>query len=210
MKVVVFGATGPTGLLIVQQALDDGHSVKAFVRTPSKMTVAGKNLEIVRGDIYDKDSVEKAVEGCDGVICTVGVPYTLKPVSIYSTAARYIISGMEKHQLRRFIAITSGGTYPGRDPNNPFFFERILKPIFHTLYDDMREMEQIMMATDLEWTILRPPRLLDKPRTGKIRIGVDRFALKGGSTISRADLADVAVRELESDEHIKKAIAVAD
>ena len=209
MKVVVFGSTGPTGLLIVQQALAKGHHVKAFVRTPSKMTVTGENLERFRGDIYDKDSVENAIEGCDAVICTVGVPFTRKPVSVYSTAAHHIINGMEKHQLQRFITITSGGTYPGRDPDNPFFFERILKPIFHTLYDDMREMEQIVMATNLAWTILRPPRLLDKPRTENIRIDVDRYAIKGHSTISRADLADVVVQELESDGYIQKAIAVA-
>lgn len=210
MKVVVFGATGPTGLLIVEKALAEGHEVTAFVRTPSKLTITHDNLSVCKGDIYDAESVAKGVEGTDVVICTVGVPYTLKPVTVYSAASRHILDAMEKHGVRRFIGITSGGTHPGRDPVNPFFFERILKPIFHTLYDDMREMERIVMATDLDWTILRPPRLMDTPATGKVRLGVDEYALANGATVSRADLADVVVQQLTSEELIGHAVAVCD
>lgn len=210
MKVVIFGATGPTGLLITEKALAAGHRVRAFARTPAKLTVQGEGLEVFQGDIYDADAVASAVEGCQAAVCTVGVAFTRKPVTVYSTASRHILEAMARHGARRFVGITSGGTHPGRDPNNPFFFERILKPIFHTLYDDMREMERIVMESDVEWTILRPSRLLDKPATGQVRIGVDVFALPKGGTVSRADLADVAVQQLASSELTGHAAAVAD
>lgn len=210
MKVVVFGATGPTGLLIVEKALARGHEVTAFVRTPPKLTIAHDRLSVCRGDVYDAESVARGVEGKEAAICTVGVPYTFKPVTVYSAASSHILDAMQKHGVRRFIGITSGGTHPGRDPLNPFFFERILKPLFHTLYDDMREMERIVMASDRDWTILRPPRLLDKPATGDVRIGVDDYALPKGSTISRADLADMVVQQLTSTDLVGHAAAVCD
>lgn len=210
MNVSIFGATGPTGLLIVEKALAAGHEVTAFVRTPEKLTITHDRLSVSQGDIYDSSAVDRAIAGADAVICTVGVPYTLKPVSVYSTASRHIVEAMQRHGVRRFIGITSGGTYDGRDPVNPFFFERILKPLFHTLYEDMREMERIAMGSGLDWTILRPSRLTDKPGTGRPRVGVDTFALPKGSTLSRDDLAETVVRHLSLSELIGHAAAVAD
>ena len=210
MQIVVLGATGPTGLLIVKEALAEGHHVTAFVRTPSKLTIAHERLSACRGDVSEADSVARAVEVKDAVICTVGVPYTFKPVTVYSTAARHVLAAMNQHDVRRFIGITSGGTYPGRDSTTPWFFERVLKPLFHTLYDDMREMERMVMASDRDWTILRPSRLLDKAPTGSPRIGVDKYALQKEATVSRADLARVTVRQLTSTELIGRAAAVSD
>lgn len=163
----------------------------------------------MRGDIHDADSVAQAVAGHDAVVSSLGVPYTLGPVTVYSVGATNIIAAMRRAGVRRLIAITSGGTYPGRAPGNPFFFERILKPLFHTLYDDMRAMEQIIMATDLDWTILRPPRLLNKPARNDVRVGKGDHALAGGGTITRADLASVVVAALGSDDLVRHAAAVA-
>ena len=210
MKTIVFGATGPTGLLIVDKLLDAGEDVVAFARTPSKLGREHPRLSIVRGDVYDAASVRDAIADCDAVVSALGVPYSFKPVSVYSRGARHIVDGMRSAGVRRLVAITSGGTYPGRDPVNPFFFERILKPLFHRLYDDMRELETIVQATDLDWTILRPPRLLDKDATGKARVAPETFAIAGGSTVSRADLADVVVQALLGSKLVRTAAAVAD
>ena len=207
MNVVVFGSTGPTGSLVVERALHAGHHVRAFLRTPSKLTLQHERLEVVQGDIYDADSVSHAVEGMEAVVCTVGVPYTLKKVTIYSTASRNIMAAMRAHGVARLIAITAGGTHPGRDPKNPFFFERILKPVFHTLYDDMRRLEEAVMESDLNWTILRPSRLMNRPASG-LRVGVDAYANVDGAETSRADLAAFVVTQLTSADLIGKAAAV--
>jgi uncharacterized protein YbjT (DUF2867 family) len=209
MKVAVFGATGPTGQLIVDEALAAGHHVTAVARTPEKLAKRHDRLQIVQADIHRADSIAQAVAGQDAVVSSLGVPYTLGPVTVYSVGATNIIAAMRREGVRRFIGITSGGTYPGRDPSNPFFFERILKPLFHTLYDDMREMERIIMATDLDWTILRPPRLLTKPARKDVRVGKGEYTLVGGGTITRADLANAVVAALSSDELVRCAAAVA-
>jgi putative NADH-flavin reductase len=208
MKVAVFGATGPTGQLIVENALAAGHHVTAVARTPGKLVQRHERLEIVRGDVHDPDSIAQAVVGQDAVVSSLGVPYTLGPVTVYSVGATNIIAAMHVAGVRRVIAITSGGTYPGRDPKNPFFFERILKPLFHTLYDDMREMERIIMGTDLDWTILRPSRLLNKPARNDVRVGKGEYALVGGVTITRADLASIVVAAIGSDDLVRCAAAV--
>lgn len=210
MKVIVFGATGPTGKLICQKALEAGHEVTAFARTPSKVSLNHHLLNVAEGNIYDADSVARAMEGMEAVICGVGVPFTRKPVTIYSTAARHIVSAMSEQGIRRFICISSGGTKPGWNRRNPLFFEFVLKRLFHTLYDDMAAMEKIVMATDTDWTILRPPRLLDKPASREVRLGVDEYSLVKGGEVSREGLAEVAVKALTDREMIRHAVAVAE
>ena len=210
MKIVVFGATGTTGLMICEKALQAGHHVTAFARSPFKVTLTHPNLSVVQGEVYDPKHVEEAIKGKDAVISCVGVAFTRKPVTIYSTTARHIIDAMQQHSVRRFICVSSGGTKDGWNSRNPFFFEFVLKPLFHTLYDDMREMEKIVMATDLDWTVLRPSKLLNKPATGKVRLGVDEFSLKRGGLVSREDLANHAVLQLEQTDLIGHAVAIAD
>lgn len=128
MKVVVFGGTGPTGALVVQQALLAGCSVRLLARTPEKVTLRDPNLTVVAGDALSPEHVTRAVAGMDAVVCTLGVPYTWKEVCIYSEAARLMVDAMATSGVRRLIAVTSGGTHPGHDPNTAWFFEILLKP----------------------------------------------------------------------------------
>lgn len=210
LTITLFGATGPTGQFILQGALAAGYQVTAVARTPEKIVERSDKLSVERGDVLDPESVMRAVAGSDAVVSALGVPLTRKPVTVYSVSAQNILAAMHRHAVRRFIGITSGGTHPGRDPNNPFFFERIIKPIFHSPYDDMREMERIIMASDIDFTIFRPSRLLDKPATGKVRIAKDAYSLPRGGTVSRADLAALIVTHLSSGELVRKGVAVAD
>ena len=211
MKVVVFGGTGPTGQLVVTQALAAGMEVRVLARTPEKVTERPPGLKVMEGDALRAEDVLRAVEGQDAVVTTLGVPYTFKPVTIYSDGIRNILDAMERQGVPRLVAVTSGGTHPGRDPNNPLFFEYFLKPIVgRTLYADMRRMEGLIQGTQLDWTILRPPRLMDKPPTGRITIAPDEYSVAGGSTVSRADLAAVIVAQLQDPTLIRKAAVVAD
>ncbi|MCB9760126.1 MAG: SDR family oxidoreductase [Alphaproteobacteria bacterium] len=211
MKLVVFGGTGPTGKRVVEKALAEGMQVRVLARSPEKVTHRPSGLEVMAGDALQPEDVAQAILGQDAVVTTLGVPYTFKPVTVYSVGIRNILDGMQQAGVRRLVAVTSGGTHPGRDPNNPFFFEFILKPIVgRTLYADMRRMEALLFASEVDWTLLRPPRLLDKPATGRVRVAPDVYTLPDGGTVSRADLADVIVQQLQSTELIRKAAVVAD
>jgi putative NADH-flavin reductase len=207
-RITVLGATGPTGQLIVADALERGLHVTVLARNPMKVSVRHERLEIVEGDALDARSVAKAIEGRDAVVSSLGVPYTFKPVSIYSAGAANIIAAMSAARARRVIAITSGGTYPGRDPETPFFFERILKPLFHTLYDDMRRLEELLERSDLEWTVLRPARLTNSLRSGGVRVVPGAYSVPGLGTTTRRDLARVAVDAIESSDLSRVGAAV--
>ncbi|MCB9780932.1 MAG: SDR family oxidoreductase [Alphaproteobacteria bacterium] len=211
MHVVIFGGTGPTGRLAVEQALAAGHHVRVLARTPSKLAMEHERLEVVAGDALSAEDIARAIAGQDAVVTTLGVPYTFSEVTLYSTATEHILAGMRAAGVRRLVGVTSGGTLPGRDPNTPWFFQYLLKPIIgRTLYADMRRMEALIMASDTDWTILRPSRLMDRPSSGAVRVVPDAYTLPGGDEVSRVDLAATIVAELGEGAHVGKGVAVAD
>lgn len=212
MKIVVFGGSGPTGKLIVEKALEADMSVRVLARTPSKLTLTHPKLEVVQGDALNASNVAAAVAGMDAVVTTLGVPYTFKAVTLYSEATALMLDAMKSASVRRFVGVTSGGTHPGHDPNTPWFFEYLLKPLIgRTLYADMRRMEALVMgSSDIDWTILRPSRLVDRPASGRVRVECGQYTLPKGDEVSREDLAAVIVQTLTDDDFISKAAAVTD
>jgi putative NADH-flavin reductase len=210
MKITVFGATGPAGLLIVEKALAAGHHVTALARTPGKITLEHPELVVNRGDVLDPAQVASAVEGRDAVVSCLGSTTIRPPITVYSAGARNMLTAMKRGGVRRMVVVSSGGLNPRIDWHAPLFFELILKPIvFRYPYADMRAMEKLIMDSDTEWTLLRPPRLLDGPETGATREAVGEFAVPGKHTLTRADLATTVLRKLSDRDSIRQAIAVA-
>jgi putative NADH-flavin reductase len=209
MRVTIFGATGPTGRLLTQGALDRGDDVTVLVRRPEVLSVSHPKLRVFKGDVLQPESLPPALEGQEAVISTIGLAYTRQPVHLYSEGTRNIMSAMKAAGVTRLVVISSGGTAPGVVKENPFFFEHILKPLFRGFYDDMRRMEARVQESDLEWTLVRPPRLLDKPPRGTVREAVGAYGLKGGSKISRADLARATLDAMRRPDLVRAAVAVA-
>ncbi len=211
MNIVIFGATGPTGRLLLQQGLsgDYDYTITAVARRPEAIELRHERLKVVHGDVLDADSVEQAIMGQDAVIAVFGGKYTFKPVTLYSVGTQRIVNAMEKLHVQRLVAVTSRGTNPVYDANEGFVFGRIIKPIIgRTLYADMRRMEQIVMASSLDWTIVRPARLINTAEVGKYRVG-EAYDLPSGNTTPRVDLADFRLREAQSNQHIKQDVTIA-
>lgn len=209
MKLVIFGAHGPVGLLLTRQALDEGHTVRAVTRRPDAFPFSAERLEVFAGDVFDRARTAEAVAGHDAVISTVGVPYTLQPVSVYSVGITHIIAGMRAAGIERLVAVTSGGTNPERDWSEGLLWSLVLKPIIgRTLYADMWRMEQIVAASALDWTIARPARLVDTPAVTPYRRALG-YTVPGVTTTSRRDLADFLLRQVTTDADVGEAIAVA-
>jgi putative NADH-flavin reductase len=191
MRLTIFGATGGTGTQLVRQALREGHEVTAVVRAPARLDVpAHERLRVVTADVRDPDDITPAVEGADAVLSALG-PRGGGPSTICADGARAIIAAMGKTGVRRLLVVSASGPFPdaGDSPLTryvikPIILERLLKNGF----DDMRRGEEEVRAADLDWTIVRPPQLTDKPATGRYRTAVD-INLRGGRRISRADLA---------------------
>lgn len=210
MKLALFGATGATGKLVLEQALARGHSVTALVRTPSKLTTTHERLRVIQGDVNDPSAVEKAITGQDAVISTIGSGSDKKHVTLYSTSIRHIIDAMEKLKVERLLCISAGGAYPGKDPGAPFILNYVVKPFFlKDVFTDMARMEEAIKHSHLNaWTIVRPPRLVDNPPKHKYR-QEPTYCIKGGNKIARTDLAEFLVGELDSGKYIRQGVAIA-
>ena len=204
MKIVVFGASGGTGNHVVRQALETGHQVTAFVRNPEKLGIEHPNLVVCQGDVMHGGKVEQAIAGQDAVISTLGS--TRPPVpGMMETAAKNIVSTMQKHGVKRLISTTGAGV---RDPQDqPKLFDKVMKALLTVMAKDVLQDSEanvnLIRASDLAWTIVRFPRLIDGQHTGKYRVGY--LGKDSGSKLSRADAADFILRELEKGEYVRKA-----
>ena len=195
MKIVVFGASGGTGLEVVKQALEAGHVLIAFVRTPSKMDIQHPNLTLFQGDVMDASAVEKAIAGQEAVISTIGP--TRPPVPhMMQTAAKNIVAAMKKHGVRRILSTTGAGVRQPED--QPKRMDRLIGSLLNLLTKDVvldsAANVKWIQSSDLDWTIVRFPRLNNGAHTGKYRVG---YVDKDSSTqFSRADGADFILKEL--------------
>src|SRR4051794_30503393 len=112
MKIVVFGANGPTGRLLAKQALAQGYTVTAVTRHPETFPLQDAHLRVLRGDVYDPAQVEEVVAGQDAVLSTLGVPFSRKAITVYSQGMAHIIDAMKKHGVRRLVCVSSSATEP--------------------------------------------------------------------------------------------------
>ncbi len=214
MHIAVFGAHGKTGQLLTQQALAEGHAVTAVTRHPETFPLRHQRLQVMRADVFDLASVEHAIAGQDAVLSTLGVPFSRKPITVYSQGTAQIVQAMTRHGVRRLVCVSSSATDPRtryHDTGGGFLFERILKPIIintlgRTTYEDMQKMEALVMNSQLEWVIVRPSGLFETDSITDYRVA--ETSIRGQFT-SRADLADCMLQQLTSDRFLRKAVAVA-
>lgn len=204
MKIVVFGATGGLGKHVVSQALEAGHQVTAFVRSADKFAIEHPNLVLFQGDVTDAKKVEQAIAGRDAVISILGPTRPPAP-GMMETAAKNIVTAMQKHGVKRLLSTTGAGV---RDPRDqPKLFDKMMKALLTLIAKDvLRDSEanvSFIRASDLDWTIVRFPRLMDGQHAGQYRVGY--IGKDSGSQLSRADGADFILEELEKSEYIHRA-----
>jgi putative NADH-flavin reductase len=221
MKLTIFAATGGIGRRALEQAVAAGYDVTAVVRDPRKLS--GEEVRIVTADLGapDPSALESAVEGADAVLSGLG-PRSKSDAGIASRGTLAIVEAMQATQVRRIVVVSAApiGTVssPGRpnppknDPGDGFFmrnvFSHVARTAFRKHYDDLALMEDIIRDSGLDWTVVRPPRLTDKPLTGTYRTAFEQN-LRGGWSVPRADVANLMLRVLEQPETIKHAIGVA-
>jgi putative NADH-flavin reductase len=191
----VFGANGATGHVIVEEALRAGHAVTAAVRDPATFRpVRDAPLNVVRADIRDLDSVRAAVTGHDAVVSAIG-PAGRKADGLYSSGARALVAAMVTSGVGRLVTISSSGARQD-DPNHPLWYRVVARTLMGELYGDMRLMEDIVRDSPLDWTSVRPARIVDEPPTGVYRVE-DGVNPRGGTSVPRADLARFVVHAVD-------------
>lgn len=204
MKVLVLGATGATGRLIVSQAHTKGHDVVALVRSTAKAADL-TDVKLVEGDARDAAALTRAIAGCDAVISSLGTAISpFREVTLLSMATRALVGVMTQQGVQRLVCITGLGAGDSRG-HGGFFFDQLFLPLLlRKVYEDKDRQEDAIRASTLDWTIVRPTVLNDKPARGHIKALTDLSAVHGG-TIARADVADFVVQQLTSDTWLRKA-----
>jgi putative NADH-flavin reductase len=205
MRVLIIGASKGVGLETVRQALAAGHRVRAFARSADAIRLQDARLDKFRGDALKAADVEAALEGVDVVIQALGVGFgdLFRPVRLFSDATRVLVRAMQAKGVRRLIAVTGFGAGDSRKAigllqSLPYSL------VFGRAYDDKSEQERLIRQSSLEWTIARPGVLTDGRRTGRAKILADPSQWRNGM-ISRADVADFLVRQIEDRTYLRKA-----
>ena len=220
MKLTIFAATGGIGRQLLEQAVAAGHDVTAVVRNPKRLS---RQVHVVTADLAAPDpaTLQSAVAGADAVLSCLG-PRSLSDAGIASRGTRAIAAAMQATGVRRIVAVSAAPIStvpsPGRpkpprhDPGDGFLMRNLLSPLtkaaFRKHYADLALMEDVLRDSGLDWTVVRPPRLTDKPATGTYRTAYGHN-LRRGLLVSRADVAHLMLRVLRQPETIKQAIGIA-
>jgi putative NADH-flavin reductase len=209
MKIAVLGATGRTGRHVLDQALSDGHSITAVVRAPSKLADIDRDqLRVVVADIMDPAAIEPHLTGHDAVISALG-PAESGPSNVCANAAVSITTAMESGGVRRLVVISAAGPYTEGDG---IFTRTLVKPLLRRMlrhpFADMVRMEELITRSNVDWTVMRPPMLTDKPLTETYRMSVGQN-VRRGYRIARADLAHAILRVLDDEKTIGASVGVA-
>lgn len=223
MRITIFGATGGIGGELLQQSLAQGHDVTVVVRTPARLAPNRNGMRVIATDLEAPDprALESAVAGADAVLSGVG-PRPMAKAGVAEQGTRAIVAAMQAGGVRRIIVVSAAPIStmpsPGRphppshDAGEGFLMKYLGTPIFKTLlrerYRDLALMEDVLRASDLDWTIFRPPRLTNGQLSGRYRMAVGRN-LKGGVSVSRADVAHAMLMALGQEKTIRKEIGIA-
>jgi putative NADH-flavin reductase len=209
MQVVIFGSTGPTGRALVRQALDDGHDVIAIARDPARVDSTGARLQVVRADVLDGSSFDGVLNGADAVISAIGA-HGRQPTTVYSAGTANIRDAMRRAGVRRFIGVSALPVTPRAElgPAERWIVVPLLWLFFGEMYADMTRMEQLLRDSDLDFTIMRPPRLTNQRATGTYRTAINQ-PLSRARKISRADLAAEMLRDIPDHQTVRATVSLA-
>jgi putative NADH-flavin reductase len=206
VRIVLLGASGRTGREVVSQALAQGHEVVAVARAGSEVP---DGVEVVRAGLDDTVAMEGAVRGADAVVSALG-PRDRGPTTVCADGAAAAVAAMRATGVRRLVVVSAAGL-PGEGDDLPtrWVVKPILQRVFRHPYADMARMEEIVRESGLDWTIVRPPRLVDGARTDRYRRTLDRH-VHAGHQVSRADVAAEVLRAVADHEAVGHLVAIAD
>jgi len=203
MKLAIFGATGGTGRELTKQATAAGHEIQALTRSPGKLP-SNDAVTAIQGNVLEPEAVSATVDGADAVVCLLGRTPN-NPEDVVSRGTENIVDSMDEQGVERLVVLTSMGL--GASVRQVLWYVRIANvTILQDLMADKARQEEIVMGSDLDWTIVRPGGLTDGPRTGEYVHGVDVDATAG--PISRADVADLLLQVVQTDDYLREAPVV--
>jgi putative NADH-flavin reductase len=207
MKLLVFGASGKTGREVVRQALARGYAVTAFVRQTSRLPIAHANLRLVAGEISNPEAIARVVAGQTAVISTLGVGQPMTHDQAVIEGVRAIARAAEQASVERLLYLSFIGVHDSRDAAG-FVLRQLATTLLRHEVADHEVKEAAIIASFVDWTIVRPPKLTNGRLTAAYRVGEDIRARSPLPLMSRADVADFMLRQLTDAAFIRKAVRI--
>jgi putative NADH-flavin reductase len=201
MKILIFGASGATGQQLIEQGLEQNHTITVFVRTPDK--VKHKNVAVIQGDVRNTSQVESAVKNQDAVLSALGASTPFKRDFTLIKGIENIVMAMINQQVKRFIYQSFLGVKENRNELG-FLLDKILPIFLKAVIADHERKEKSVIDSGLEWTIVRCAMLTNGTHTGVYKAGEHVISTSIIPSISRADVADFMLRQLTTSEFLNK------
>ncbi|MBN2807056.1 MAG: SDR family oxidoreductase [Prolixibacteraceae bacterium] len=206
MIITIFGASGKTGHLLVEQALELGHQVRAFIRRENSLSIQHPKLKLVLGNLDNEASVRSAISGVDACISSLGGGSLRKQSTEITNGIQLITRVMEEENVMRFVYLSSIGVGESR-----YYMEQPIRFLIADLLlrvplADHGKNEKNLMNSKLDWTIVRPGGLTNGPKHAQLQAGYNKILLKGNPTISRASVASFMLQQLTSVSYSQKAV----
>lgn len=205
MKILIVGATGPTGQALVHRALVHGHEVTAFAHDPEALTPSDASLRTVKGDVLDPASLASAMPGHDAVILAVG-PDGRGPTTLRTDAVNSTIRAMGQTGVRRLITLSGHGAGVTRKSRGVWFDWVLAPTVFRHTLKDQNGLEAALRKSDLDWVVVRPSEMTDDPPKRKWVVSFDGFGIT--DKVSREDVAQFMIDQLQSDEYVRKPVSL--
>jgi putative NADH-flavin reductase len=211
MRIAVFGATGGTGMQVVAQALDRGHDVVALARRPDAIGIENPRLRVVAGDVLISGAAEAVVDGADAVVSALGIGYRRHATTVYSDGTANVLAAMKTTGVRRLLVVSTSSLHlPDRSQIAEWLVTRfLLHPMLRRPYADMTRMEQRVMSSDVDWTLVRAARLTNGTAAGTYRTASHTDKLPGCWSISRADLAGYLLDQIADNRSHRDIVEIA-
>jgi uncharacterized protein YbjT (DUF2867 family) len=207
MQIAILGATGRIGQHLLGWALEAGHSVHALARHP-EVLLSRPGLTVTGGDVLDAAAVAEVTARADAVLSALGPRGARAPFGLLGGAAPNLVGAMRENGARRLICVSAAGAYITGDPQAGWLVKAILPRVLAKQFADVRQMENVIRTSGLDWTLVRATRLVNRPGTGRYRVRPD-YPPPGGNTIARADVAHFMAAALTENAWLRDAPAVA-
>jgi putative NADH-flavin reductase len=209
MNITIIGASVGIGFETVKRGLNRNHSITTLSRSEIKIKEK-KSLTMILGDATNKSDLLKSIQNADAIIVTLGTSKNMKATTLFSDFAKSMVEIQQEYKIEvPFIFVTGFGA--GESKNFvPWLVKLFLKHLFKDVYADKTKMEEIITSTDMNWTVVRPGRLLDKELTEKYRVENKLFKGINIGGINRADVADFLIKQAENQNELKKYVAISE
>lgn len=207
MNIVIFGATGFSGRAILQKALEANHNVTILVRNRTSIDIQHHNLSIIEGNVLDRSTVHQSLHNQEVIIQCLGIggKGDGKANTFVSDATSIILDEMKKCNVKKIIAMSNVGAGDSKS-FLPWFFTKIILPYFmkwlQVIIDDKNRMEHIIMRSDVDWTIVRCPNIIDAPEKGKYTATLDGKNLR--LSITLGDMASFMIQQITDTTYSRK------